>query len=171
MRLARRLPRAAAAGLFPSMRHSSVRSGAAAAALERRLRGSCCARQQHRIARRRGAGHGQCAAPLAVRSNGRATSPLEHAAIFSCHGEGFRSGGGGGGLAQWRRWWEPGGEGEGFKGAVAKRETAGIIRTSERAIDMAAKICHILCLMKGIQVYKSRGKESYQNDISSMNST
>jgi hypothetical protein len=135
VRLARRLPRAAAAGLFPSMRHSSVRSGAAAAALERRLRGSCCARQQHRIARRRGAGHGQCAAPLAVRSNGRATSPLEHAAIFSCHGEGFRSGGGGGGLAQWRRWWEPGGEGEGFKGAVAKRETAGIIRTSERAID------------------------------------
>lgn len=86
MRLARRRPGAAADGLFPSMRHSSARSGATAAALESRLRGSGSApAQQHRIAARR---RGQDAAPLAVvRSNGGHARPLEHAAIFSCHGE------------------------------------------------------------------------------------
>jgi hypothetical protein len=92
VRLARRRPGAAADGLFPSTRHSSARSGAAAAALERSLRGSCSApAQQHRIAaRRRGAGRGgHGAAPLAVvRSNGGHARPLEHAAIFSCHGGG-----------------------------------------------------------------------------------
>lgn len=91
VRPARRRPGAAADGLFPSMRHSSARSCAAAAALESRLRGSGSApAQQHRIAaRRRGAGRcGQGAAPLAVvRSNGGHARPLEHAAIFSCHGE------------------------------------------------------------------------------------
>lgn len=86
VRLARRRPGAAADGLFPSMRHSSARSGATAAALESRLRGSGSApAQQHRIAARR---RGQDAAPLAVvRSNGGHARPLEHAAIFSCHGE------------------------------------------------------------------------------------
>ena len=86
MRLARRRPGAAADGLFPSMRHSSARSGATAAALESRLRGSESApAQQHRIAARR---CGQDAAPLAVvRSNGGHARPLEHAVIFSCHGE------------------------------------------------------------------------------------
>jgi hypothetical protein len=92
VRLARRRPGAAADGLFPSTRHSSARSGAAAAALERSLRGSGSApAQQHRIAaRRRGAGRGgHGAAPLAVvRSNGGHARPLEHAAIFSCHGGG-----------------------------------------------------------------------------------
>lgn len=90
VRLARRRPGAAAEGLFPSTRHSSARSGAAAAALERRLLGSVSApAQQQRIAaRRRGAGRGT-AAPLAVvRSNGGHARPLEHAAIFSCHGDG-----------------------------------------------------------------------------------
>lgn len=86
VRLARRRPGAAADGLFPSMRHSSARSGTTAAALESRLRGSGSApAQQHRIAARR---RGQDAAPLAVvRSNGGHARPLEHAAIFSCHGE------------------------------------------------------------------------------------
>lgn len=86
VRLARRRAGAAADGLFPSTRHSSARSGAAAAALESRLRGSgSVPAQQHRIVARR---RGQDAAPLAViRSNGGHASPLEHAAIFSCHGE------------------------------------------------------------------------------------
>jgi hypothetical protein len=86
VRLARRRPGAAADGLFPSTRHSSARSGAAAAALESRLRGSgSVPAQQHRIVARR---RGQDAAPLAVvRSNGGHARPLEHAAIFSCHGE------------------------------------------------------------------------------------
>ena len=98
VRLARRRPRAAAEGLFPSTRHSSARSGAAAGALERRLRGSWSGpAQQHRIAaRRRGTGRcGQGAAPLAVvRSNGGHARPLEHAAIFSCHGAGGAVGAG-----------------------------------------------------------------------------
>lgn len=88
VRPARRRP-----GLFPSMRHSSSRSGAAAAVLERRLRGSVSPPQQHRIAAPRRGGtragrRGQGAAPLAaVRSNVGAARPLEKAAIFSCHGE------------------------------------------------------------------------------------
>jgi hypothetical protein len=86
VRLARRRPGAAADGLFPSMRHSSARSGATAAALESRLRGKGSApAQQHRITAR---WRGQDAGPLAVvRSNGGHARPLEHAAIFSCHGE------------------------------------------------------------------------------------
>lgn len=95
MRVARRRAGAAAEGLFPSTRHSSMRSGATAAALERRLRvsgGSAPAPQRHRIRTGR---RGQDAAPLAaVRSNGGAVRPLEHAAIFSCHGEAGRRGGG-----------------------------------------------------------------------------
>lgn len=104
VRLARRLPRAAAAGLFPSMRHSSVRRRGAAA-LERRLRGSCCARQQHRIARRRGRGTASApppsrsdrtAAPRAPWSTRPSSHATERASGAAAAAADWLSGGGGG---------------------------------------------------------------------------
>jgi hypothetical protein len=135
MRPARRRAGAAAEGLFPSTRHSSARSGATAAALAKCLRvsgGSTPQRHRIRAGRR---GHGT--APLAaVRSKGGATRPLEHADIFSCHGEaGGRWGGArrqGEGLCYQWRWREQGGGEEGFKGTArrisAPSQRQGLIR-------------------------------------------
>jgi hypothetical protein len=128
MRQARRRAGAAAEGLFPS-----TRSGATAAALEKCLRVSGgSAPQRHRICAG-WRGHGT--APFAaVRSKGGETRPLEHAAIFSCHGGG-RWGGArrqGEGLCYQWRWREQGGGGEGFKGTArrisAPSQRQGLIR-------------------------------------------
>jgi hypothetical protein len=105
MRLARRRAGAAAGGLFPSMRRSSARSGATAAALARSLRASAGSAQQRHWIRAGRRGHG-----AAVRSNGGAARPLEHAAIFSCHGEA------GGGGARMRQGGSREAEGRGLKG-------------------------------------------------------